>query len=477
MLARRHSFLVRLMKAYMLLLGSLLFLVWVTGVGFFFVRERSEFVRLVQTAATMIGTQSSAALMFGDAQVLQENLASLRFLRGYRWSAVIPTNVEAPLVAIGHGTVPPNPKELLTQMGGNPYQSSLTELTVRAQISHRGTERGQLLVNVDLGGELKEFGKLLAGTLIGLLVAFGVGLVLFRQIVRSVVAPLVDLMGITSAVSERIKDGVSLVDLPRPARDVDDEVGQLSISFNVMLDSLNRYDIKMREQAERLAQLVEDLRALSARMRAVREEERTRISHEIHDELGQRLTALKYEVVRLEVGDAGKRVAQQIDELIRTVRVISWELRPSVLDSLGLVAAIEWQAQDFARRMGVRCSVDLPEDEPRLSAEMATDLFRVFQELLTNVSRHAQASRVDVLLEVTDASIFLEVKDDGRGIRPVDESRPSLGLLGMRERLERWGGRIDIGPAVQNPIPAGTRVVIEIPLGLRGSIPVLEQMQ
>jgi signal transduction histidine kinase len=282
--------------------------------------------------------------------------------------------------------------------------------------------------------------------------------------VRSIVAPLDDLIMVTTGVANQATVDAALENLPRPAADVGDEVGKLADAFNLMLDSILRRDAQMRTQALRLEQLVEDLRSLSARMRAVREEERTRISHEIHDELGQRLTSLKYEVARLAPGDAGRVVAGQIDELIRVVRVISWELRPSVLDSLGLVAAIEWQAQDFARRRNVRCSVDLPEGEPAVSAEMATDLFRIFQELLTNVSRHAAARRVDVILEVTDTDVHLEVKDDGRGIESRDQARPSLGLLGIRERLERWGGIIDIGPANPDAETSGTRVAIVIPL-------------
>jgi signal transduction histidine kinase len=248
-------------------------------------------------------------------------------------------------------------------------------------------------------------------------------------------------------------------------------------AFNQMLDSIIRHDAQMRDQAGRLAELVENLRSLSARLRAVREEERTRISHEIHDELGQRLTALKYDVARLDDQESGSRISAQIDELIRTVRVISWELRPSVLDSLGLVAAMEWQAQDFTRRLGIRCSVDLPEEELHLPSEMATDLFRVFQELLTNVSRHAQASRVDLILEAMPQAVFLEVKDDGRGVDLGDLARPSLGLLGIRERLDRWGGVIEIAPANPEAERSGTRIQITIPLGNPAMISDLEQTQ
>lgn len=477
MLNRKDLLLVRLLKAYKLLLGGLLLLIWIAAITYFVDWERNELRRNTLAAAAMLATQSSAALMFGDIQALQENLESLKELEGFRWAAVIPVTAEAGFTSVRQGASPADVGSVLKSMGATTYRMSFNELLVRAPISHRGLVRGQLLISVDLEEELEGFLQISAITLVLLAVVFQIGQALFRRIAESIVAPLGELTTVASAVAAKVMHDAPLEALPMPVGGFSDEIGQLANAFSLMLDTLRRRDVKMREQSAQLERLVDDLRALSARMRAVREEERTRISHEIHDELGQRLTALKYEVARLNVGELAKTVLQQIDELIRTVRVISWELRPSVLDSLGLVAAIEWQAQDFARRMRIRCSVDLPEDEPHIAAEMATDLFRVFQELLTNVSRHAQATRVDVLLEVTEQAIFLEVKDDGRGVRTADESRPSLGLLGMRERLERWGGRIDISPAMQKPIPTGTRVVIEIPLGFGGALPDLEQMQ
>ena len=171
-------------------------------------------------------------------------------------------------------------------------------------------------------------------------------------------------------------------------------------------------------------------------------------------------------------GPLSEDLTTQIDELIRTVRVISWDLRPSVLDSLGLVAAMDWQAREFTRRIGIRCGVDLPDEELQLPAEMATDLFRVFQELLTNVSRHAQASRVDIILETTDEAIFLEVRDDGRGMQERERNRPALGLLGIRERLERWGGTMDSEPAHPGSANPGTRVAIMIPYRFRQPLPM-----
>lgn len=465
MISRRHDLQTRLIRAYTLLLGSLLLLFWVSGLIYFFEWERADIRQATQTAASMLATQSSAALMFGDQEVLRENLATIRNIEGFRWAAIVPTNVEIPLPVISYGAEPGDVMSILQRMGDRTDRVSLQELLVRAPIVHRDEVRGQVMLSVDLRGEITGFLRVMATTLLLLAVGFGLGRWLFQRIVHSIVAPLDQLIRLTTDVASKAKEDAALEDLPRPSADYADEVGKLGDAFNKMLDSIIRHDAQMRDQADRLVQLVEDLRSLSARMRAIREEERTRISHEIHDELGQRLTSLKYDIARLLSDDGAGQLSAQVDDLIRTVRVISWELRPSVLDSLGLVAAIEWQAQDFSRRIGIRCSVDLPEEEPKLPKEMATDLFRVFQELLTNVSRHARAGRVDAILELTESTLHMEVKDDGCGIRLLDQSRPSLGLLGIRERLERWGGVIDIGPVNPDAENAGTRIRIEIPLG------------
>ncbi|MDP2826857.1 MAG: histidine kinase [Sulfuritalea sp.] len=475
MFSRRHTIHSRLILAYKLLLGSLLLIVGLTGLLYFFAAEREQIRESTHSAATMLATQSSAALMFGDRQVLQENLASLKGLEGLHWAAIVPTAIQVPLPVLSIGDAPADPALVLGRLADTRERMDFFDLTVRAPISHGGIDRGQLLIAIDLRSAVIEFARIVAATVLLLLTAFLLGQFLFRRIVDSIVAPLGELIEIATSVALQAKRDGSLEGMRRPTTKFTDEVGQLAEAVNLMLDAIIRHDRLQRHQADRLAQSVEDLRSLSARMRAVREEERTRISHEIHDELGQRLTGLRYEIARLDAGEAGSRIATQIDELIRAVRVISWELRPSVLDSLGLVAAIEWQAQDFARRMGIRCSVDLPEDAVDIPPEMATDLFRICQELLTNVSRHAQANRVDLILETTNDAIHLEVKDDGCGMQQRDQNRPALGLLGVRERLERWGGHLDIAPANAESIRCGTHIHITIPCGRTGVPNSLEQ--
>jgi signal transduction histidine kinase len=139
-----------------------------------------------------------------------------------------------------------------------------------------------------------------------------------------------------------------------------------------------------------------------------------------------------------------------IDETVHVVRKISTELRPGILDDLGLAAAIEWQAKDFQRRSGVSCFLDITEENVDVSREHATAVFRIFQEILTNVARHSKAGKIWVHLDAQEGMLTLEVEDDGVGISPEALRRPqALGLLGMRERAAIFGGQVNCGNARQ----------------------------
>jgi PAS domain S-box-containing protein len=223
-------------------------------------------------------------------------------------------------------------------------------------------------------------------------------------------------------------------------------------------------------------QLEEQLRDLSAHVEATLEDERTSIAREIHDELGQSLTALKMDIawiVRRASGGSsplshdalvGKlaEMSSLTDEVIRQVRRISTELRPGVLDDLGLIAAIEWQAQDFEERTGTPCVVRSNANDAAIERPLATAVFRILQESLTNVTRHARADHVEVRIDIDDQELSLEVCDDGVGITPEDAASPkSLGLLGIRERAHRFGGTVTIGPGE----PRGTIVSLRVPRG------------
>jgi len=214
------------------------------------------------------------------------------------------------------------------------------------------------------------------------------------------------------------------------------------------------------------------LRALAARLDSVREEERRGMAREVHDQIGQALTALKLDLgwVRKQVaGKMNEAVVARltgmeglIDQTLETARRVSADLRPAILDDLGLGAAIAWQSREFEKRTGIACTLELPSERPRLPAQAAVALFRIVQEALTNVARHAGAARVWVRLEVTEEAATLTVSDDGRGAGSDELGRPSsLGVLGMRERALVLGGSVTIAGTPG----AGTTVVARIPIG------------
>ena len=229
-------------------------------------------------------------------------------------------------------------------------------------------------------------------------------------------------------------------------------------------------DITERKRAQDDLQLsFEQLRALAARLESVREEERRRVAREIHDQLGQALTAIKIDLSSLlgelpsERGQRSKRasaVFQLVDETIQAVRRISAELRPGILDDLGLAATLEWAGEEFEARTGTKCHLDLPREEIDIDPECATAIFRIFQETLTNVARHAEASEVQVRLAREDGDLTLEVRDNGKGVAEEHLSRGrSLGILGMRERVSLLGGEL----VVRGAAGKGTTVSVRIP--------------
>ena len=209
------------------------------------------------------------------------------------------------------------------------------------------------------------------------------------------------------------------------------------------------------------------------------EEERARISREVHDELGQSLTAVKMDLAWLasrlppknrEMLKRIRSTKELADSIIQSIRRISTELRPAVLD-LGLAAAVEWQVQEFQARSGIECTVRLLTREV-VASNASTAMFRIFQETLTNVARHAKATRAEVVLEKQRDRLVLLIRDNGRGFDQADPSlSQSLGLLGMRERAAILGGQVNISSAPGK----GTTVAAWIPLPPpeeSGSMPV-----
>ncbi len=219
----------------------------------------------------------------------------------------------------------------------------------------------------------------------------------------------------------------------------------------------------------------EQLRALTSHLQLIREEERTRIAREIHDELGQVLTALNIDLAVLEkrLTRIAKRISvplpienvqsmsRLVESTVQAVRKLALELRPDVLDSLGLIAALEWQAQEFGTRTRVKCGLQFPSERLQIDQEREIVMFRIFQEALTNVARHANATKVDINLHVRENNVILTIQDNGRGIKENEiRGNRSLGLVGMRERALLYGGEVDIHGSAKN----GTTLTVIIPL-------------
>lgn len=224
-----------------------------------------------------------------------------------------------------------------------------------------------------------------------------------------------------------------------------------------------------RRAEEQLRQSHTQLRALSIYLQHMREEEQIRIAREVHDELGQALTGLKLQLTwlcsrlpknRKPLHEKARTMSLRIDEIIQAVRRIAGELRPGLLDTAGLIATLEWQAHEFQKQTGILCRVKSVVKETLWDQDLNTAFFRIFQETLTNIIRHAQATKVEVRFLETADYLVLEVKDDGRGISEAEiNNTKSIGLLGMRERAALLNGEVRL----RGQPGKGTTVSVRIP--------------
>jgi len=253
------------------------------------------------------------------------------------------------------------------------------------------------------------------------------------------------------------------------------EVAHVAHELNRMLEARALADAKARMLNAALEESRDQLQRLTARLLQAREEERAKVAREIHDVLGQTLTAFKMDVGwisrRLNDDTTATRaklvsMVTLIDDAVVAVRRMASDLRPGVLDDLGLAAALEWQAQEFEQRSGISCRLHASVGHAAIDPLVSTAMFRIFQEALANVARHSRASTVTVTLERRDIDLVLELRDDGVGITNAEAtSARSIGLVGMRERAQLVGGRFGITGAAG----AGTTVRVQVPLQETGS--------
>lgn len=233
----------------------------------------------------------------------------------------------------------------------------------------------------------------------------------------------------------------------------------------IMIDITNKVKVE-----EELLRSRDQLKKLTEYLQSAREEERARIAREVHDDLGQTLTAIKMDIVSLQKNKSIKEqdyseklkgMLNAVNHSIRTIQRIGTELRPKLLDDLGLVSAIEWQAQEFQKRSGINCAINVLTEELNLSPDSNLTVFRIFQEALTNIARHSQASNVIITIYSADLNLILSIADDGIGI-PESKliASSSIGLIGMKERAEIVGAEVEIKTKKNK----GTEIIVSVPI-------------
>ncbi|MDP1784941.1 MAG: sensor histidine kinase, partial [Sulfuricurvum sp.] len=241
---------------------------------------------------------------------------------------------------------------------------------------------------------------------------------------------------------------------------------------DAILKAIEKWELqRAKEKADQdIIQMNRELRNLSAHLQNIREEERASISRELHDELGQQLMRIKMDIIWLssKIKDTGDEVRAKIsdsielvDETVGTIRRINTTLRPKIIDDLGLFAALEWQANEFTKRTGISCNLKVDLTEPQFSKFLSIHIFRIYQEALTNVGKHAQAKEVNTELKFIDGNMIMSIQDDGIGINTEKmKNERSFGLLGMKERAAMINGVIGI----RSSAGKGSTIELTIPI-------------
>lgn len=266
------------------------------------------------------------------------------------------------------------------------------------------------------------------------------------------------------------------MDLVKDRRLLEEMVDIRTAELSKINEQLRQEVTERKRAEENIKRSREKLRNLSAHLESIREDERMRIAREIHDELGQLLTALQTDLSYLiiKLPDANElltkrtqKMSNLIEKSIQTVQRISSDLRPPVLDELGIVPAIEWHAEEFQTRMGIRCNVRFNTENIVMDKDRSTVIYRIFQEALTNVARHASASVVNASMEKKDGKLTLKIKDNGKGISKEQlSSMKSFGIIGIRERACFVGGEAKI----EGRKGRGTTITVKIPLSRKENI-------
>jgi len=413
--------------------------------------------RLVRHPAVMAaGAAVIAALLFANA---------VAFMRGMDAPWLLAIALVADMLVIGAGIVVAAREVLVAEQRTEASQARLGAIVDSAMDAIITTDEAQNIVLFNRAAE----------QLFGVRREEMLGTKLDRLIparFRGAHHGHIEQFGRTGVTSRRMGDVTTLWAL-RPGSD--DEF-PIEASISQVLEDDRRYftvilrDISVRKQAEAvLLASQRELRELSARVLEAREDEKARIARELHDELGQLLTALKMDLSWLrermrdtEIAPKLEEMGRLVDQTVSSTRRISADLRPLMLDDLGLADAANWLVDDFGKRYGIASRIEINADGglEHLSKNVSTTIYRAIQESLTNIARHSGARNAWVLLAVADGGLEVEVEDDGRGIAPEDLAKArSLGLKGMRERIAYIGGSFEVARAPRG----GTRLRIRVP--------------
>lgn len=453
---------------------------------------RSIMVKEMTSIAHIIGSNSAAAVVFQDGKAGENVLAALN--ADSRITAASIYTKEGEVFA----SYPPgdfDPNEIPATPPAEGVSLGTGRMTLVHPILLDGERIGTLYLQVSmeqLHNQLWEHVGIALGVL---LFSSLVALSLASRLQGVITQPIQHLAQIAKVVTEKHDYSI------RAIKSGQDELGLLADGFNEMLAQVETRDtalqgardqleerVHLRTQElqldiakrirteERLQRSEVQLRDLTAHLQSVREEERTAIAREIHDTQGQLLTCLMLDLAwvaarlpheQAAVHEKVREMHTLLDSLIQSVRRIAMQLRPAILDDLGLVAAIEWQASEFRLRTGIACEFTNTLKERELDRDLVTTVFRILQEALTNVVRHANATRITIRLAEDAGRLCLTMADNGRGINAQElADRHSLGLLGMRERALLLKGVVDI---VGHPA-RGTTVTVSVPLSDKAGV-------
>ena len=427
-------------------MGSLILLI-AAGIWVYLPRAlEREAIALIghkaETLAQLTAFTIHPAIYFRDRAALEEALSGTRQDKDVAYVVVV--DAEGRTLAAFHPERA-TPAGLARRTAGGGVAANRTLYEVMLPIREGQRELARLHIGMSLQRLNREVGQMRVAISVLSAIILAAGLLAVGLISDVMTRPLREV----AAGAGRLAAGEPHV---RVAEGRSDEIGRLATSFNDM--------------AARVAERDASLRQLSKRLLSVQEQERVRIAREVHDELGQALTAMKIDLQQLASRDEALHaplgaIARTIDETVDLVRRIASDLRPTILDDLGVTAALEQQLRRLRESTGIRTTLTVSE-EPELDMLTGVTLYRIAQEALANVVRHAQASAVEISLSVRDGTAVLEISDNGRGATAEQIADPrSLGLIGMRERADLLGGSVTIAGRAGE----GTVLTAMLPLG------------